>query len=130
MQGIEAKERAEARAKGTAPKRQPTDGDDDDDDFDDMRGSMDGKGGAEGEGSAAGGGKEEQQDEEEEEDDDDDETEYLYDLSGVLIHSGVAQGGHYYSFIKDGKGGRCVPGTRCSKCLSFEAPCSTQLSSL
>lgn len=25
---------------------------------------------------------------------------YLYDLRGVLVHAGVAQGGHYYSFIK------------------------------
>ena len=24
-----------------------------------------------------------------------------YNLVGVLVHAGVAQGGHYYSFIKD-----------------------------
>jgi ubiquitin carboxyl-terminal hydrolase 9/24 len=27
--------------------------------------------------------------------------EYEYKLAGVLVHAGVAQGGHYYSFIKD-----------------------------
>ena len=26
---------------------------------------------------------------------------YNYRLSGVLVHSGYAEGGHYYSFIKD-----------------------------
>jgi len=26
---------------------------------------------------------------------------YDYKLSGVLVHSGYAEGGHYYSFIKD-----------------------------
>ena len=26
---------------------------------------------------------------------------YEYRLAGVLVHAGVAQGGHYYSFIKD-----------------------------
>ncbi|OQR84903.1 ubiquitin-specific protease [Achlya hypogyna] len=31
----------------------------------------------------------------------DDRTPYAYALRGVLVHSGVAQGGHYYSFILD-----------------------------
>ena len=30
-----------------------------------------------------------------------DMTDYEYDLQGVLVHSGVAQGGHYYSFSRD-----------------------------
>jgi hypothetical protein len=30
-----------------------------------------------------------------------DDSDYEYDLYGVLVHSGVAQGGHYYSFIRD-----------------------------
>jgi len=47
---------------------------------------------------------------EEKEADDNEETEdkpkyplelYNYKLSGVLVHSGYAEGGHYYSFIKD-----------------------------
>lgn len=29
------------------------------------------------------------------------DDDYEYRLAGVLIHAGVAQGGHYYSFIKD-----------------------------
>ena len=29
---------------------------------------------------------------------------YLYDLVGVVVHSGQANAGHYYSFIKDRKG--------------------------
>ena len=29
------------------------------------------------------------------------DEEYEYKLVGVLVHAGVAQGGHYYSFIKD-----------------------------
>jgi ubiquitin carboxyl-terminal hydrolase 9/24 len=29
------------------------------------------------------------------------DEDYEYHLAGVLVHSGVAQGGHYYSFIKD-----------------------------
>ncbi|RHY33280.1 hypothetical protein DYB32_001748 [Aphanomyces invadans] len=32
---------------------------------------------------------------------DKDDAEYTYHLRGVLVHAGVAQGGHYYSFIKD-----------------------------
>jgi ubiquitin C-terminal hydrolase len=39
-----------------------------------------------------------------EEDDNDadgvDMEDYCYELQGVLVHSGVAQGGHYYSFIR------------------------------
>ena len=30
-----------------------------------------------------------------------DPMDYEYELQGVLVHAGVAQGGHYYSFIKD-----------------------------
>jgi len=29
------------------------------------------------------------------------DEEYMYELAGVLVHAGVAQGGHYYSYIKD-----------------------------
>ena len=29
------------------------------------------------------------------------DADYEYRLAGVLVHAGVAQGGHYYSFIKD-----------------------------
>jgi ubiquitin C-terminal hydrolase len=29
------------------------------------------------------------------------DADYEYKLAGVLVHAGVAQGGHYYSFIKD-----------------------------
>lgn len=29
------------------------------------------------------------------------DDDYEYELAGVLVHAGVAQGGHYYSFIKD-----------------------------
>jgi ubiquitin carboxyl-terminal hydrolase 9/24 len=29
------------------------------------------------------------------------DEEYEYELAGVLVHAGVAQGGHYYSFIRD-----------------------------
>ena len=29
------------------------------------------------------------------------DDKYEYQLAGVLVHAGVAQGGHYYSFIKD-----------------------------
>ena len=29
------------------------------------------------------------------------DEDYEYRLAGVLVHAGVAQGGHYYSFIKD-----------------------------
>ena len=31
------------------------------------------------------------------------DEDYEYRLAGVLVHAGVAQGGHYYSFIKDRK---------------------------
>jgi ubiquitin carboxyl-terminal hydrolase 9/24 len=35
-----------------------------------------------------------------------DDGDYDYELKGVVIHAGVAQGGHYYSYIKDrSKGG-------------------------
>ena len=29
------------------------------------------------------------------------DDDYEYKLAGVLVHAGVAQGGHYYSFIRD-----------------------------
>lgn len=32
---------------------------------------------------------------------DPDEEQYEYDLIGVTVHTGTADGGHYYSFIKD-----------------------------
>jgi ubiquitin C-terminal hydrolase len=30
-----------------------------------------------------------------------DSVDYEYELQGVLVHSGIAQGGHYYSFIRE-----------------------------
>jgi ubiquitin C-terminal hydrolase len=30
-----------------------------------------------------------------------DSSDYEYELQGVLVHSGIAQGGHYYSFIRE-----------------------------
>jgi ubiquitin C-terminal hydrolase len=33
------------------------------------------------------------------------DEDFEYRLAGVLVHAGVAQGGHYYSFIKDREGG-------------------------
>lgn len=34
-----------------------------------------------------------------------DAGDYMYNLAGILVHAGVAQGGHYYSYIRDrGKG--------------------------
>ncbi|KAA0149625.1 hypothetical protein FNF29_05837 [Cafeteria roenbergensis] len=32
--------------------------------------------------------------------------EYLYDLAGIVVHTGTAQSGHYFSFIKDRATGR------------------------
>ena len=32
--------------------------------------------------------------------------EYEYELRGVLVHRGVADSGHYYSFIREREGGR------------------------
>lgn len=32
---------------------------------------------------------------------DPDDDQYEYDLIGVTVHTGTADGGHYYSFIKD-----------------------------
>lgn len=31
-----------------------------------------------------------------------DPSDFEYELQGVLVHAGVAQGGHYYSFVRDG----------------------------
>jgi len=37
------------------------------------------------------------------------DEKYEYKLAGVLVHAGVAQGGHYYSFIKDRSGTKGEP---------------------
>lgn len=37
----------------------------------------------------------------EEQEDGDEEEGYLYELTGVTVHTGTADGGHYYSFIRD-----------------------------
>lgn len=29
------------------------------------------------------------------------DEDFLYDLVGILVHSGTAESGHYYSFIKN-----------------------------
>lgn len=34
------------------------------------------------------------------------DEDYEYRLAGVLVHAGVAQGGHYYSFVKDRTSGK------------------------
>jgi ubiquitin C-terminal hydrolase len=36
----------------------------------------------------------------------DDSSAFEYELQGILVHAGVAQGGHYYSFIKDDNDGK------------------------
>lgn len=33
--------------------------------------------------------------------DPDDDPRYWYNLAGVVVHTGTADGGHYYSFIRD-----------------------------
>jgi len=33
--------------------------------------------------------------------DPDDDENYEYELIGVTVHTGTADGGHYYSFIRD-----------------------------
>lgn len=38
---------------------------------------------------------------EDEQADEDEDVSYIYDLIGVTVHTGTAEGGHYYSFIKD-----------------------------
>lgn len=43
------------------------------------------------------------------------DEDYEYKLAGVLVHAGVAQGGHYYSFIKDR-----TPGTDADKWYRFD----------
>lgn len=43
------------------------------------------------------------------------DEDYEYKLVGVLVHAGVAQGGHYYSFIKDRN-----PGTTSDKWYRFD----------
>ena len=35
-----------------------------------------------------------------------DEEDFMYELRGVLIHAGVAQSGHYYSFIRETETGK------------------------
>lgn len=30
-----------------------------------------------------------------------DHSDYMYQLKGVVVHTGSAEGGHYYSFIRD-----------------------------
>lgn len=35
---------------------------------------------------------------------------YLYNLVGILVHAGVAQGGHYYSYIRDRGRNACQGG--------------------
>ncbi|CAN0246741.1 unnamed protein product, partial [Discosporangium mesarthrocarpum] len=40
-----------------------------------------------------------------------DAEDYKYNLKGILVHAGVAQGGHYYSFIRDrGADASCAQG--------------------
>lgn len=43
------------------------------------------------------------------------DEDYEYRLAGVLVHAGVAQGGHYYSFIKDR-----TPGADADKWYRFD----------
>jgi len=43
------------------------------------------------------------------------DDDYEYRLAGVLVHAGVAQGGHYYSFIKDR-----TPGADADKWYRFD----------
>ena len=43
------------------------------------------------------------------------DEDYEYKLAGVLVHAGVAQGGHYYSFIRDRS-----PGTDADKWYRFD----------
>lgn len=55
--------------------------------------------------------KQEQQIIEEEESEDFNEN-YEYDLVGVTVHTGTADGGHYYSFIKERDNGKGSPSDR------------------
>lgn len=55
--------------------------------------------------------KQEQQTIDEEESEDFNEN-YEYDLVGVTVHTGTADGGHYYSFIKERDNGRGGPSDR------------------
>ncbi len=43
----------------------------------------------------------------EEDESENDEDSYLYELIGVTVHTGTAEGGHYYSFIRE-RDGECV----------------------
>lgn len=43
----------------------------------------------------------EQESKEQEKDVEDETLSYEYDLIGVTVHTGTADGGHYYSFIRD-----------------------------
>ncbi len=45
------------------------------------------------------------------------DADYEYRLAGVLVHHGVAQGGHYYSFIRDRTGNN---GTQADKWFRFD----------
>jgi Ubiquitin carboxyl-terminal hydrolase/Domain of unknown function (DUF3517) len=40
------------------------------------------------------------------------ETEIMYDLVGVLVHTGTAESGHYYSYIRDPRSRDSVPDPR------------------
>ncbi|KAK8842836.1 Ubiquitin carboxyl-terminal hydrolase 34 [Tritrichomonas musculus] len=43
------------------------------------------------------------------------ESDYLYELSGIIIHRGVATGGHYYSYILKNDGWWCFNDSSVSK---------------
>ena len=34
------------------------------------------------------------------------DSNYIYNLIGVVVHTGTAEGGHYYSFIRDRTSGQ------------------------
>ena len=40
------------------------------------------------------------------------ETKIMYDLVGVLVHTGTAESGHYYSYIRDPRSPDSIPGPR------------------
>ena len=43
------------------------------------------------------------------------DEDFLYDLNGIIIHKGVATGGHYFSYIKKGNEWWCFNDTSVSK---------------